>query len=78
MIRGIEKICNSTERFDGPLIVQLELLNQSVSVCGGTNFELKLVRHKQHFDKVVKTGIRKGIGANAGVFHDLEYRFYTE
>ena len=72
LIRGIEKIGSPNEIFAGPLIVQLELLNQGVSVNGDRNIQLKLVKNEKESIEIFS---RKRVNVKSGGFENKLYNF---
>ncbi len=64
LIRAVERIGENSfadEYIDGPLVVLLELMNQSTSVFDSAPFQLRLVDAKEDIKGEIKSNIRKGI-----------------
>lgn len=73
LIRKIQRIGEGGEIFSGPLVVQLELMNQGVSIDGKKNFKLKLVSN----DSSLNCGIncKRRVRVGSGGFENEKYNF---
>lgn len=79
LIRSLEKISETdkpNEMITGPLVVLLELMNQSTSIFDAAPFELKLIEADTSLSANIKSTVRVGLGNSD--YKGIEYNYSIE